>query len=478
MNRLIPLLLVLGAVISPARAQIVDPASRDAMGLDHARVLLTRTGFGASMDAVRRFARLSRAEAVERLLDRTTREAVSSAPAWTSTFDSPRGLSEDDRKAWRRRQRERGRELQQWWLGEMLDTASPLTERMTLFWHSHFGTSMRKVRSANLMYVQNVTLRRDAVGRFDRLLHAMVRDPALLVYLDAQVMWRSKPSAKPNENLARELMELFTLGPGHYTQHDVSEAARALTGLGIDPRSGRVRALPRHHDDGEKAVLGMHGRLTGADVVERLLAHPASAEHLVRKLWREFISPDPDPQQVRTIADALRRESYDLKVALRALLNSDALYAESQRGTLVKSPVDFTIGTLRTLAIRPPQLAPIAAVTGAMGQALFAPPSVKGWSGGAAWIDANTLQLRRRFIDAMLDRMTQRLDQQAGQDMSRAMNRNARTARGLTTIADRRSAGALRFLLLAMEPVDPLPERATGIEHLRALLHDPAYQLR
>jgi hypothetical protein len=210
------------------------------IGYDGARHLLNRVGFGATDAEVRDYASLERTQAVERLLGGARREAFLRPPAFVDAPFEPyyriRQMSPEERMAAQRRLVEQGLELRAWWLREMLVTPSPLTERMTLFWHNHFATSQQKVRLAQLMYRQNALLRREALGNFGTMLHAIAKDPAMLVYLDNA---GSRKQA-PNENFAREVMELFTLGEGHYGERDVKEAARAFTGWSLDRETGAI----------------------------------------------------------------------------------------------------------------------------------------------------------------------------------------------------------------------------------------------
>ena len=233
------------------------------MGAADARHRLARTGFAARLADVDTFARLSRREAVERLLAQGNGAAVTPAPAWVGEWTDPRrvrAMDPDERKLFVREQIERGLELKGWWFSEMARTPAPLAERMTLFWHNHFTSSLQKVRSPALMYRQNVLLRRHALGNFGELLHAASRDPAMLVYLDAA----SNRRGQPNENFAREVMELFTLGEGHFREDDIREAARAFTGWSIDPASGEYLFRPRIHDSGEKTVTPAKRPCSGA----------------------------------------------------------------------------------------------------------------------------------------------------------------------------------------------------------------------
>ena len=263
-------------------ARPLAAALAQGMGPEDARHLLNRTGFDAQLREIDEFARLTRREGVERLLAGVQPEASTPPPAWVKEWTDPRvvrAMADEERKAFVRLQIERALELKAWWLAEMLATRSPFTERMTLFWHNHFTSSLQKVRSPPLMHRQNALLRRHALGYFGELLHAVSRDPAMIVYLDSATNRRGQP----NENFARELMELFTLGEGKYSEQDIREAARAFTGWSIEPETGEYRFRPRQHDDGVKQVLGRAVR-SGDEVLDVLLAQPATAEYLAARL--------------------------------------------------------------------------------------------------------------------------------------------------------------------------------------------------
>src|SRR5262245_15405655 len=258
-------LLALALAAAAARAQ--------GMGPEDARHLLNRTGFDAQLREIDEYAKLTRREAVERVLAGVRSEARTPRPAWANEWTDPRHIrqmGEDERRAFIRLQVERALELKAWWLTEMLGTESPFTERMTLFWPNHFTSSVQKVRSPPLMLRQNALLRKHALGNFGELLHAVSRDPAMLVYLDSATNRRGQP----NENFARELMELFTLGEGRYREQDIKEAARAFTGWSIDLASGEFRFRRMLHDYGAKSVLGRSVE-TGDEVLDVLLAQPA-----------------------------------------------------------------------------------------------------------------------------------------------------------------------------------------------------------
>ena len=368
-------------------------------GEEGARHLLQRAGFGAAPAEVAALAPLEREEAVDRLLAGARKEPSLAPPAFVTEPFSPyyriRELSPEARMEAQQALRQEGFALREWWLREMVATPSPLTERMTLFWHNHFATSQQKVRSSQLMYRQNALLRREALGNFARLLHAIARDPAMLVWLDNAGSRRQAP----NENFAREVMELFTLGEGHYTEQDVKEAARAFTGMSLDRESGEFRWRPAFHDRGEKTVLGRTGRFDGDDVLEVLLARPEAAEFVIGKLWREFVSPAPDAAEVRRLAALWRDARYEVKPLMRALLLTHPFWAPENRQSLIKSPVDLVVGTMRTYEMRPMDMRPAVVACAALGQNLFSPPNVKGWPGGESWINAATLLGRKQWLE-------------------------------------------------------------------------------
>ncbi len=370
------------------------------MGYDDARHLLARTGFGPTDTEVRAFAGMTRQDAVDALLRDVRTVAVTPPPAFATSDDPlrpPRGdnVTPEERRAFQQRNVREGIALRGWWMQEMLVTPSPLTERMTLFWHNHFVSSQQKVRFARLMYDQNVVLRANALGNFGTLLHAAAKSPAMLVYLDVAQSRRGQP----NENFAREVMELFTLGEGKYTEQDIKEAARAFTGWSLERDTGTYRFRPALHDPGTKTVLGRTGTLDGDAVLDVILAQRETAPFIVGKLWREFVSPEPDAHEVQRIAQIFRGRDYDLKAALRALLLSDAFWAQANRGTLVKSPAELVVGTMRQLEIAGAPGVPLAVATAGMGESLFAPPNVKGWPGGETWINSTTLLARKQFLD-------------------------------------------------------------------------------
>jgi len=486
-----------------ALALALPLAAHAQMGADDARHLLNRAGFGAQPREIAAYAALPRSEAVERLLAGTGRTARTPPPEWVrEAIVPPRELRQstpEERKAFQAQEIRRGFDLRTWWLEEMLATPSPLTERMTLFWHNHFVSSQQKVRYTKLMYEQNVLLRRHALDSFGELLHAVAKDPAMVIYLDSA----SNRKGKPNENFAREVMELFTLGEGQYTEADVREAARAFTGWSIDPDSGGFRWRPALHDEGTKTVLGRSGNFDGDAVLDILLARPRTAEFVVAKLWREFVSPEPDPAEVQRIARKFQLSHYASKVALRELFLAPAFWAPENRGALIKSPVDLVVGTLHALDFQVGDPLPLALVVAQLGQNLFAPPNVKGWPGGEAWINSSTLlarkgfaerifrademptvamgELRRRGTDGDLARMKGfgRMGEEGRERFVRALYEiQFDPQRWLGQFPGAVSHGDMERALLAREPVNAIPTDLPAREVIRRIALDPAYQLK
>lgn len=489
------------------RAGMTRPAADEQASLDadDARYLLTRTGFSPDSAELAPYVGLTRDQAIDRLLAAARTDALTPLPAWASapppSRAERRAWTPDERRDAQQLRRRRYDELRAWWLREMLVTPSPLTERMTLFWHNHFTSGEDKVPDPQLMAAQNTLLRRDALGSFATLLHDVAKDPAMLLYLDGA----TNRKGRPNENFAREVMELFTLGEGRYTQQDVTEAARAYTGWGVDPDTWRYAWRPNLHDTGEKTVLGRSGAFNGDEVLDILLAQPETARFVVTKLWREFISDAPDDVQVDAIAQQFRASGYDIKVALRALLLSRAFWDEHNRGVLVSSPAEFVVGTVRRFDVAYATTEPLARTVGALGERLFYPPNVKGWPGGDAWINSATLLARKQFVERLF-----RATETAGTNrMTDAADAAAQAGAGASAFAvaspPAAQRGGMRFDLdgwlaqyganaeshpglsaqlriqravLPLEPADAIAAGSSAQAYLEALLMDPVYQLK
>jgi uncharacterized protein (DUF1800 family) len=285
------------------------------------------------------------------------------------------------------------------WLYRMLFGPDPLGEKLTLLWHDHFATANTKVQDPALMRRQNDTLRRHARAPFADLLGAAVREPALLLYLDAQ----ANRKGRPNENLARELMELFTLGVGHYSESDVKEAARALTGWSVD--EGQFVEGAAEHDPGEKTILGKTGKWAGADLVALLLRHPAAADRIAFKLCRQFFGEKGlPPAAVPALAAGLREHGLDVRWAVGVILRSKLFFADANLGGRVLGPVEFVVGAARALEMLDPSPSTLALAnwSGRIGQDLFDPPNVGGWPGGRAWMHTRGLIARANYAAALV----------------------------------------------------------------------------
>ncbi|TDN70246.1 DUF1800 domain-containing protein [Paraburkholderia sp. BL10I2N1] len=482
-------------------ASAVSDEEQAILDASDARFFLARTGFAPDSSEVAAYVGLTRQQAVDRVLASVRTEALTPPPAWVSeplpTRAERKAWTPDQRRDDQRLRRERYEELRAWWVREMLNTPSPLTERMTLFWANHFTSGQDKVEFPQNMARQNALLRREAVGHFGDMLHDVAKDPAMLLYLDGA----SNRKGKPNENFAREVMELFTLGEGHYSQQDVSEAARAYTGWSLDPDTQAYVFRPNLHDDGIKTVLGQTGAFDGDQVLDILLARPETATFTTTELWREFVSDTPDADQIAPIAERFRASRYDIKVALRGLFLSDAFWSDGNRGVLVKSPAEFVVGTLRAFDIGYDNTAPFAGVFRNLGENLFYPPNVKGWPGGPTWINSSTLLARKQFVEQLF-RATETTGPQRMQNgMAQNMNASAPVQRAMARVG----LGGVRFdidrwlahynttpdakpglsielqlqhAVLPLAPVDAIETDSTGSAYLEALLMDPAYQLK
>jgi uncharacterized protein (DUF1800 family) len=342
--------------------------------------ILWRTQWGASQQEIDRAV----TEGIDRTLDRIL-TPPEEAPAFTETAALLRQTADDAADIG---------QLKTWWLFRMTASPAPLAEKMTLFWHNHFATSQVKVRSPKLMARQNDLLRTHALGDFKALLSGMARDPAMLIWLDGN----ANRLRSPNENFAREVMELFTLGTGNYTEKDIQEAARAFTGWHVRKDEFWFNRL--QHDTGRKSVLGSSGGFEGDDILRLCLAHDACPRFLAQKLLREFVMPAPPPQAVAAVAASIRRHDYHIAAVLRELLASDLFFSPAARHSLIKSPVHYALGACRSLSVQP-NLKALADITARLGQDLFQPPTVKGWEGGRLWITSATLLQRANFAASL-----------------------------------------------------------------------------
>ena len=286
--------------------------------------------------------------------------------------------------------------LRAWWLRRMIHTPHPLLEKMTLFWHNHFATNSAKVKSAPLMQQHVQLLRGHALGSFEPLLQGVARDPAMLLWLDAG----NNRKSQPNDTLARNLVERFSLGAGHFSEADVREAARAFTGWAV--LRNRLRYFDREHDSGQKQILGQAGDFDGEDVVRIVLRQAAAPRFLVRKLYRWFISETeaPEDAMVGPLAESFAAD-YDVSKLVETMLRSNLFFSAAAYRRRIKSPVEFALGIVRGFEgmISTSQLGSDLAD---LGQNLYNPPTVNGWVGGRRWINRATLIGRSNLAGALV----------------------------------------------------------------------------
>lgn len=425
---------------------------------DEARHLVTRTGIGAEWKTIQRFQNLTRQQAIEYLLK--NRDMHLLGPPGMSPWNKMLSLRNNMRrkKMVKYISRREGKKLQDWWVKHLLATRSPFLERMTLFWHNHFPSSIEKTTQVSMLHKQNLLLRKNAFGNFGQMLHHISRDPAMLLYLDGYVSTKDDP----NENFARELLELFTIGIGHYSENDMREAARAFTGWGIDDRTGQYVFRTKDHDSGVKTFLGKRGNFKGEDIINILLKHPRTAERIAEKMWHEFINISrPDARIIKQWAQAFRGSNYDIATLIKSVLNSPVFWHRANRGALIKSPIELTIGTLRSLPYSSPRRTDITHNLNIMGQAVFAHPSVKGWSGGKTWISTQSL-LRR---NSMMSNLT-------SGNLNEFKNRG-----GIAAKMPDVNPQQLRKWLLAIPPLQAPPTTSGKQRLARAFVLDPAYQV-
>lgn len=404
----------------------LDPVSDHQFGYDQARHLLWRAGFGGTPEQVQTLVGWGPRKSVDYLLDfdaapyeEPTRDAFDPEimrpddPADIARYRAALRAGNEDvvnrfrqaRQLKQRRDREQIRRIQRWWLARMIETPRPLEEKLTLFWHGHFATSYRTIENSYHMYLQNMLFRRHAAGNFGDLLFAIIRDPAMLAYLDNNDSSRRRP----NENLARELMELFSLGVGNYSERDIKEGARALTGYSF--RHNDFIFIERNHDSDIKSILGRRGRLDGDAFVEAILGQRTCAQFISAKLYAYFCSTVPlapremNPQAravVQRMTGLMLKSRYDLKPALRALFLSEHFYHPAIMGEQIKSPAQLVVGAVRSLNAPVRDLDILLDAMNLMGQSLFFPPSVKGWVGGRSWVNTSTLFVRQNILAYML----------------------------------------------------------------------------
>lgn len=371
--------------------------------------LYNRAGFGGTPAEIEKLQSMGLEKAVSHFVDYEQIPDNAADPEWAHPnmgraellLKIRRASEEERRQLIREQQRQQAAqmiELRGWWLRRMAETSRPLQEKMTLFWHGHFATSVQKVRESYLMWRQNELFRRMATGNWLTMLTEVAQDPAMLIWLD-QAQSRKE---HPNENFAREVMELFALGEGHYTEKDITEAARALTGWSYDRPSEKFINRPFQHDNGEKTIFGKTGNFDGDDFLEMVVAQPQASRFITAKIWNFFAGTMPSEPLNTALASVFRENGNNFKPVLKAMFASEEFYAAEIVRNQVKSPVQWLVGSIRVLEREMPPAAVCLALTRNLGQDLFAPPNVKGWDGGLSWITTNNLLSRYNEAAALV----------------------------------------------------------------------------
>jgi uncharacterized protein (DUF1800 family) len=384
------------------------PISSSRWDFDDAAHLLVRAGFGGSPAEIQKVWALGPEKAVDSLIDAPPENIA--PPTWATPDDEAElraqlqeAATPDEKQIARKLLREKFagemKDLIRWWVTQMINTPSPFIEKMTLFWHGHFATSAQKVRPAYKMWLQNETFRQNALGNFRTLVKAVSRDPAMMIWLD--IVQSKKES--PNENFAREVMELFTIGEGHYTESDVKEAARAFTGYRINQPEQSFRFAERQFDPGTKTFMGKTGPWDGDQIIDIIVSQPECARFIGEKIWKFFVSDEPEPKLIDAVASEFRNVRYELRPLMKSLFLSQEFYSTQARNSQIKSPVQFLVQALRTLPISLPDSNVIEFAFRQMGQVPFYPPNVKGWDGGKSWINTATLTFRYKFAHQLVE---------------------------------------------------------------------------
>jgi uncharacterized protein (DUF1800 family) len=349
--------------------------------------LLRRAGFGGSPSEIADSAKAGMSASVGRL----TNFASDSLPSQPQGDISYQFGPNADKK-----QRQRSYLLTSvWYLNRVLQTSNPLQEKMVYFWHNHFTSSIGQGGITPQMMVNQINLFRSfALGDYARLTHEVSRDSAMLLYLNNN----QNRAQHPNENYARELMELFSMGVGNYTEADIRESARAFTGWVVNRRFGETAMfVPRLHDFGSKTFLGRTGNFTGDDIVDIIMEQPATARYMARKFARAFIYDNPEPALVDALAARFRSSRYDVGALMNTILRSNIFYSDRAYRAIVKSPLDVVIGAHKALGATSVEPNALFALD-RMGQTPLRPPNVAGWPGGALWVNTGTLLARVNYL--------------------------------------------------------------------------------
>ena len=457
-----------------------EPTSADPFDAVKAAHLLNRAGFGGTLAEIEKVRKLGPQAAVDRLLDfpdaTSGEQDAKDQPSFAALKGIPTNFREMSAMYAGKTPQER-MELQQkmqmanrvalvgtaeWWMNRMTTAVNPFQEKLTLFWHGHFTTGANDERLARQMWAQNETLRKHAAGNFAAFVKAIARDPAMLDYLNNQENRRSHP----NENFARELMELFTLGIGNYTEADVKNAARAFTGWGHNGGEFIFRRFD--HDPDSKMFLGKTGNFDGDEIIDLILRQSACSKYIAGRFWDFFVSETPNDAVIASLGEVLLSSGYELRPMLRTLFTSRAFYSAEMIGAQIKSPVQLLTGSARLLGVRLPPGRMMFQPNGPlmqMGQAPFHPPNVRGWPGGRAWVNTSTLFVRYNCVSRLADDVETAEFATAGEAVDYWINR----------LIQRPVASNQRQTLI--EAVGTKPNAESIRRMIRLVVSTPEYQL-
>ncbi len=501
------------AAAAPTWTDDLSPIAAADWNAERAAHLVERAGFGGTPEEIQHLASLTPQQAVDSLvdyqkIDNSAAPAFEASGVWDAGMDpfppsraeavrlgrehgealgvkvlpdgSPRRLQPVVDKFFYglRANSIETQRLGVWWANRMLTTKRPLEEKLTLFWHGHFATGDAKVRDARMMLRQNEMLRRHAEGRLRDLLVGILEDPAMLVYLDNG----ENVKKHPNENFGRELLELFTMGVGRYTERDVREAARAFTGWTNDVLQFKVDK--EQHDFGDKTFLGRTGPLDGTDIIDTILNQDATGEFVAAKIYKYFVRDEISPAVKAELGRGFKASRYEVRSTLKRIFLSKDFYSPASMATQIKSPVVLVISTYKKMGLRElPTVPDFGRLTGGLGQTLFDPPNVAGWAGGRTWITPATLLQRGNlfrdvlFADAKNFRAPDRLMPgtyaRVGENIAKGMNITEATKEGTGDAESNAQVdrdedyntryASYRGYLMAFERTKPIPRRVADL---------------
>lgn len=358
---------------------------------DKIKHLYWRSGFGLSPAEWKKVQSQSLEQAINQVFNTAAQASNISADVQDRSKKAFKALSKEERQAILKKEKQLISKQNIDWVVRMANpNESAFLEKMCLFWHGHFACITKR---SKLAHQQLQTIRTHALGNFRSMVHAISKDASMIRFLNNQ----QNRKRQPNENFARELMELFTIGRGHYSEQDIKEAARAFTGWSSN-FSGEFKFKKQHHDFGQKTFMGKTGNLDGGDIVDIILDRKETAEFITKKIYRFFINEKIDEAKVQALSNYFYETDYDIKALMQKIFSSDWFYDQKNIGTKIKSPIELLAGTMRSLDVKFEGITSILFIEKALGQILFKPPNVAGWAEGKSWIDNSTLMLRLNLV--------------------------------------------------------------------------------